>query len=149
MLDKIRLKKSGVLAVILALSILLMTATTAFAITKLIKADKGGVVPLCQGAKLVIAPGALAQDTAIFAEMVQTEDSTTFTFGPSGTQFAIPAELDVTWKALGRNGKDKKYAESIVLYNEDGEVIDSEPEISSRGVVWDIEHFSIYYHRRR
>jgi hypothetical protein len=136
-------RRARVMALILVLSVSIV-ATTAFAATKLIEADKGGVVPMGHGVKLTILPNALEEDTEISAEMEYTEDRINFHLGPSGTEFSEPAELRLTWKAIG--GRD---VENIALYDENDQEIETEPEIENSGVVFYIEHFSIYYHRRR
>jgi hypothetical protein len=136
-------RRAQVLAAILILAVLL-TATTAFAATRFIKAKRGGTIRMDRGVWLVIRPGALEEDAVISADMYMTEDSISFEFGPSGTEFDRPAELRVTWQAIG--GRD---VEDVALYGEDGEEIEEEPEIRRWGVVWYIEHFSLYYYRRR
>ena len=143
MSEAISKRRARVLALILVLSVSVVAAT-AFAATKLIKANKGGVIPMGHGVKLTILPNALEEDTEISAEMEYTEDRINFHFGPSGIQFSEPAELRLTWQAIG--GRD---VENIVLYDGNDQEIETEPEIGSSGVVFYIEHFSIYYHRRR
>jgi len=154
MLSKIPKKKAQVLTLTLILSVLLITTAT-FAVTKvkLIKAKNGGVIAIGEGIQFRVPAGSLKENTEISVEMVEKDDYVEFTFGPSGIEFAEgnPAQLCITWKALGELGKGKKNidTEDIILYGEDGKPIDTEPEIEGRGVVWKVKHFSIYYHRRR
>ena len=143
MLKIIPRKRVYVFALILVLSVLL-TAMTALAATRLIKAKTGGTINIAPGVNFIVLPDALEENTVISADMEETEDGIDFHFGPSGTTFDPPAELRITWQAIG--GRD---VEDITLYGEDGEEIEEEPEITPWGVIWYIEHFSIYYYRRR
>lgn len=143
MLSK-NMRRGGTLLAFVSVLLIVLIATTALAATRLIKAEKGGVISMGKGAKLVIAPEALEEDTVISAEMEKTEKALEFYFGPRGTDFDPPAELRITWQALG--GRD---VEDITLYDEDGGEIDEDPEIRNWGVVFHIDHFSIYYYRRR
>jgi hypothetical protein len=140
MLNTILRKRAQVLAAILVLSVVLI-ATTAFAATEYIKAKRGGIVPVAPGVSLVIKPGALAEDTVISANMKVKRNHISFCFGPSGTVFSKPAELCISWQAIDD-------VEDLTLYGEDGEGI--EPAKTTRwGVKYYIEHFSMYYFRRR
>lgn len=143
MLNTILKKRAQALAVILILSVLL-TATTALAATKFVKADKGRVIHIAPGVKLVIPPEALEEDTVVSADMEKTDDYIDFYFGPSRTKFAKPAELRITWQAISRMDVD-----DLTLYNTDGKEIEIEPDIKSWGVIYYIDHFSLYYYRRR
>ena len=147
MLDRIPRRSTQALRTILALS-LLLTATLAFAATRLIKVDKGGTINVGPGVNFVVPPNALEEDTEISVDMVRTDDGIDFCFGPSGTTFDPPAELRMTWQAIKGTGKATD-PEDIRLYNEDGEEIETEPEIRKWGVIWRIPHFSLYYYRRR
>ena len=139
MLNKILRSKIQVLILILALSIFL-TAAIALAVTKLIVAEEGGMVNISKGAVLLIRPGALEEDTVISANVVRKSEIVCFYFEPSGTEFQIPVELCLSWFFVGD-------AEELTLYGDDGEEI--EPTIYSWGVRYYIEHFSLYYYRRR
>lgn len=142
MLSTILRKRAQALAVILVLSVFLV-ATTVFAATKLIEAKKGGVVQIAQGVELVIRPNALEEDTVIAASMELQRKRVVFEFGPDGTKFRKPAHLSLSWAAMEALGD----LESLTLYGEDGEEI--EPKIKGWGMEYPIDHFSLYYHRRR
>jgi hypothetical protein len=142
MLNTILWKRAKALSVVLVLS-LLLTATLAFAATKLIKAKNGGTINIGPGVNFVIPPEALKVDTVISADMEWTDDYIYFHFGPSGTEFDTPAELRITWQAIDDMG-----LADLRLYTENGEEI--EYEIRKWGMVsYYIEHFSLYYYRRR
>ena len=112
MLNTILRKKAQVLALSLVLLILL-TATTAFAATKLIKAEQGGKINIDKGVKLVIPRRALAEDTVISADMIQKKRRVYFNFGPDGTSFLKPVELCISWKVMDG-------VKELTLYGEDG-----------------------------
>ena len=140
MLNTILRKRAQVLAVILVLSLLLIAAT-AFAATKYISAKKGGTVDIAPGVSLVIKPGVLEEDTAISANMKVKRNRISFSFRPSGAEFSKPVELCISWQAIDD-------VEDLTLYGENGEEI--EPAKTTRwGVKYYIEHFSMYYFRRR
>jgi len=139
MLSKVLKKRAQLLAVILVLS-LLLTATTAFAVSEYITAKKGGVIGIAQGVKLVILPRALKEDTLISADMLKKKKRIEFTFEPDGTVFAKPAILKIAWSAI-------EDLEDLVLYGLDGEKI--RPRIKGWGLEYRIPHFSLYYFRRR
>lgn len=148
MLGAILRKRVRVLGLILVLSALL-TVTTAFAITQLIKAREGGTIRIARGVKLVIRPGALEEDTVISANMVRKRNRIYFHFGPNGTTFAEdkPAKLMITWRAMADMGLS-----DFTLHGQDGEEI--EPNIGRRGLSYGLKsfslyHFSLYYYRRR
>lgn len=142
MLSMILRKRAQILATILVLSVFLI-ATAALADTKLIIAKKGGVVNIAEGIELVIRPGALENDTIVSAYMIQKRKRVIFSFGPDDTEFEKPARLCMSWAAVEALGT----LESLTLYGENGERI--EPRIKGWGVEYPIEHFSLYYHRRR
>lgn len=139
MLNTILRKRAQVLALILVLSVLL-TATTALAATKFIRAKSGGTITIAQGVKLVIRPGALEEDTIISADMIQKRNRTLFRFEPDDAEFSKPAELCISWEVIDG-------VEDLTLYGENGSRI--EPETTRRGVKYYIDHFSLYYYRRR
>lgn len=139
MLNAILRKRAQVLSLILVLSVLLIV-TSAFAATKFIKARSGGVVRIDRGVRLVIRPRALEEDTVISANMIQEQNRICFHFGPDDTEFLKPAELCVSWRAIDD-------VDDLTLYGEDNEEI--KPEVKRWGVKYYIEHFSLYYFRRR
>ena len=130
-----------ILPMVLVLSILLL-ATTAFATTKLIKAQSGGVVKMADGIRLKVENGSLEKDTYISAEVMWGDDYIDFEFGPDGTTFSEPAKLRISQKVLDEMGLD-----GLTLYGEQGEKI--EPNTNGGYVEYEIPHFSIYYYRRR
>jgi hypothetical protein len=141
MLNTILGKRARVLALILVLSVLL-TAATAFAATVFIRAKRGGRVNIAEGVELVIPPRALAEDTFISAYVRQRWDRVIFYFGPDGTEFSKPANLYISWQAVRRAG-----VEDFTLYGPGGLKI--EPTVKGWGLKYEIDHFSLYYYRRR
>jgi len=144
MLHTIAKKRAQALALVLVLSVLL-TAMTALAATKFIKARRGGVISIDKGVCFRIPPGSLEGDTTISADMVVKEDSICFYFGPDGTTFDPSAELIIAWPALGEF--IHLGVRDLILYGEDGS--ETKPKIELRGTKYPIEHFSVYYFRRR
>ena len=147
MSSKILGKRTQVITLISVLSMLLI-ATTAFAVTKRIRARNGGVISPNPGILFKVPAGSLEANTRISVTMTETDTGINFQFGPSGTVFDPPAKLFMTWQAIYGRANDRN-AEDIKLYNEDGEELDVSIEKTSSGVVWYIPHFSIYYYRRR
>jgi len=105
----------------------------------------------CGPCKLIIPPGALSGPTGLYmsatTDGVQTID---YTFHPHGLQFLIPATLQMSWSVLKGVSAD-----DLVLHYWDESL--GEWVIETRGV-WDtkrkrvlieINHFSLYYFRRR
>ena len=139
--------RARTLTSILILSILL-TAATVFAALESIEADKGGVIEVSEGVRLVISPGGLAADAEVLGVMNTDEDGNiSFTFlayeeGDPEASIALekPALLYVSQDVVGNAGKAK-------LYGENGEVI--KPERSDGGLIYSLDHFSLYYYRRR
>ena len=140
MLNTTLRKKVQVLALILVMLVFL-AATTALAATEFIEAKTGGSIRIARGVWLVIPPRALEEDTVVSAYMIRRRDRVNFIFEPSGLIFRKPAELKISWQAIAGMGGD-----DLTLY---GEGMEIEPIIRAWGVVYPIEHFSLYYHRRR
>ncbi len=134
-------KKAHVLALIVVLSILLTTMTV-FAASKLITAKKGGTIDMAPGVELVILPNALEEDTIVSADMRVKPKRIVYSFGPKGVVFSKSAKLIISLEVLDGAGVD-----DLVLYGENGEAI--EPRRNKRSLVYEIDHFSAYYHRRR
>ena len=134
-------KRTQVLATTIILSVL-MVAMAAFAASELITAKKGGIVELAPGVELVFRPGTLEEDTVISADMSVGRKRIKYDFGPDGTVFLKPAKFYVSWETFEGSRVD-----DYVLYGEDGEEI--QPRVKKDCLIYDIEHFSIYYHRRR
>ena len=135
-------KRAYVLTLIIVLSILL-TAMTAIAASKLITAKKGGTIDIAPGVKLVIRPNTLEEDTVISASMsIESNGDITYEFGPDDIDFSKPVELIISKRVL----KDAKIKD-FVLYGADGEEIRAKK--SKKELIYKIEHFSLYYHRRR
>ena len=135
-------KRAHVFTLIVVLSILL-TAMTAYAASKLITAKKGGTIDVAPGVKLVIRPKALEEDTVISADMWIESGRIVYNFGPDGVVFSKSAKLIISREILkGTNVDD------LVLYGEDGEAIRPKKK-KKKFLVYEIDHFSAYYHRRR
>jgi hypothetical protein len=144
MLRTIGKKRAQALALILILSVLLITMA-ALAATKSIKARRGGVISIDKGVCFRIRPGSLEGDTTISADMVVEEDSICFYFGPDGTTFDPPAEIIIAWPALGEF--IHLGVHDLTLYGGDGS--ETKPRMRMWGAKYPIEHFSVYYFRRR
>ncbi|MFC1717187.1 hypothetical protein ACFL6S_26235 [Candidatus Poribacteria bacterium] len=134
-------KRAQVLAPIIVLSIVL-TAVTAFAASQLITAKKGGTIDIAPGVELVFLPKALEEDTEIIANMYVGQQSIVYDFGPDGTVLSKPARLIVSREVI----KDAE-VDDLVLYGEDGEEI--APKKNKKRLIYKLNHFSRYYHRRR
>ena len=117
-----------------------VVAAGGFAATECMKTQHDSEVRIAPGIKLVVHPGALDKQTRITADLVRRQDSVCFDFGPDGTKFAIPAELRVSWRAI-------KGLNTLALYGESGSRI--RPRLGLRGLRYNIDHFSIYYFRKR
>ncbi len=135
-------RRLQVLVLITILSAFL--ATEAFAVSKFIEADVGGTMSLAKGVTFVIPPGALDEDTMIQAHVVMNKNRISYTFGPDGTVFNKPALLVVSWEVLEDAG-----VEDVNLYGEDGKRIKPKALKKEESFAYRIEHFSLYYHRRR
>ena len=146
MLGKSR-KRAQVIAAISVLSVFLI-ASTAFAVTKLIRATTGGIIAVARGVWFVVPPGSLQEDTPISVTARKTDDGVDFIFGPSGTTFRPSAKLCMTWQAIYGSAAVRDL-EGIKLYDENGEKLEARVEMRRCGVVWHIPHFSLYYYRRR
>jgi len=142
MFDTTLNRRLHALALLTVLSVFL--ATAAFAASMLIKADEGGTIEMAEGVELVIAPKALEEDTVIHARVIMKKDRVCYSFGPDGTVFGKPAKLVVSQQVLSDAG-----VTDLTLYGEDGEEIKSKISRKKGYVEYRIEHFSIYYHRRR
>ena len=134
-------KRARVLAPIIVLSIVL-TAITAFATSQLITAKKGGTIDIAPGVELVFRPNSLEEDTVISADMSVKRNRIVYRFGPDGTVLSKPARFVVSWQVI-----EDADVDNLVLYGENGEEI--EPVERKKCLVYEIDHFSLYYHRRR
>ena len=141
LLSTILRKRTQVLATTIVLSVF-MAAMAAFAASELITAKKGGTVELAPGVELVFRPGTVEEDVVVTADMKVGRKRIKYDFGPDGLVFLKPARFIVSLEAIGDSDVD-----DLVLYGEDGEEI--EPKVKKDRLVYDIEHFSRYYHRRR
>lgn len=124
---------------------------------KLIKADIGGILTGGDGApgtKLDIPAGALSEDTIISIEVNSDNVAETqFTFGPHGTVFNTPVELELSWQTL--NDLQDLTSEDLILYRYD----DSTSQwLEEATAIWNdngkkatvsINRFSYYYYARR
>ena len=121
-------------------------------VTKVIGKD-GGYIEIDAGIYLVVPPQALKADTEIGARMKRDKKDrkTKFYFIPPGLEFHRSAELQATWEAI----YDAEEGEPELQYGVeiDGVVYDvgspAPPSIETWGVRWKIDHFSLYYYRRR
>lgn len=116
---------------------------TALAASKLITAKKGGTIDMAPGVELVIRPNALEEDTVISADMWIESGRIVYSFSPGGTVFSKSAKLIISREVLEDTDVD-----DLILYGEDGEAIEPRKN-KKKYLVYDIDHFSAYYHRRR
>ena len=117
------------------------------AVSQLIEADEGGVINIAEGIALVIPPNALDKDTVIHARVAikkKRRNRICYNFGPDGIAFNKPAKLVVSRQVL----KDADVRD-LGLYGEDGERIRPRILRKRKIAIYNIEHFSLYYHRRR
>ena len=146
MLNTIPRKKAQVLAITLVLSVLLIAATV-FAATEVIEAKKGGRIDVAPGVSLVIKPRGLAEDAVVSANMKVKRNRIRFSFSAvaldddDDVELTKPAVLRVSWRVIDS-------VEGLTLYGEDGEQIEPD-KTTGWGVKYYIEHFSLYYFRRR
>jgi len=101
--------------------------------------------------QLNVPKGALSETIFIWmAEYSDGESCIHFEFGPHGTQFAIPAELNLSWASL-----KKVSSKNLILYYYDktlGEWVEETQGVWSdnrKKATLYIDHFSLYYFRRR
>ncbi|MBM3242998.1 hypothetical protein FJZ31_42605 [Candidatus Poribacteria bacterium] len=112
--------------------------------------NAGGTVNVTGGAKIIVPPAALNNDTYITAtiEVYESEAKIHYIFGPHGTFFNVTVRVEMPWSYL------KNYNGPLQLwYLEDNGVLtiakDACPdEIGKRYVVY-VNHFSEYYFPRR
>ena len=116
----------------------------ALAVSRFIEANKGGIIDLADGISLVIPPGALAEDTRIRAHVVLNRNRVSYTFEPDDIAFSIPLELVVSCQVL-----EDADVRDLNLYGEDGERIRPKKLKKAKSLLYRLEHFSLYYHRRR
>ncbi len=134
-------KRARVLASIIVLSIVL-TAVTAFAASQLITAKKGGTIDIAPGVELIFLPNTLEEDTVIFASMSVEQNNIVYDFGPDGTVLSKPVRLVVSREVI-----EDAEVDDLVLYGDDGEEVD--PKKNKKRLIYKLDHFSRYYHRRR
>lgn len=109
---------------------------------KLIRADVGGNINLKDGVHLRIPAGALDEDVNIETSKTISDRKASITLKPDGIQFATPVELEVSLKFL----------DSIEGVDRDLIGPDEEPIpglLSGNKLLYLLDHFSIYYYRRR
>jgi hypothetical protein len=143
--DTILKKRTQILALILVVSVLL-TATTILAATKFIEAKKGGVIRIARGVCFRVPPNSMEKDDTISADVVLEKDRVCFYFEPDGTTFDPPAQLMIVWPTLAR--LIHLGVRDLTLYYE-GDGSGTKPRMRAWGAKYPIEHFSIYYFRRR
>jgi len=102
--------------------------------------------------KLKFPQGALNEDNQISMEITTDEEShVNFEFGPHGVEFDEPVELELSWNSLPEDVR----GEDLILYyyhEELGEWLEEYRGIWSdncKTVTLLLEHFSLYYFRRR
>ena len=137
-----RRRLQQILVLVTILSVFL--ATEAFAVSRFINADEGGIIDLAEGISLVIPPGALEEDTMIRAHVVLNRNRICYTFGPDDIVFNKPVELVVSCQVL-----EDADVKDLNLYGENGEKIKPKKLKKEESLLYRIEHFSLYYHRRR
>lgn len=151
MLNLILQKKSIRLSVTMITFLMFFAVTLALAVvvSEKINAKKGGTINIDEGVELVIPPGALDKNTEITVRMERDDKKMVFEFWPGGLVFNKPVELKATYEALSGikdlnlylvsdpNSITKNYIEKI------------RPVKYDWGVVWYLDHFSIYYYRLR
>jgi len=110
----------------------------------LIKAKTGGVVCLGPTMGLYVPKYTFKEDTIVSASFAYNQmcDTIEFDFGPSPASFSNPLELFVSWSDLAYFGLLK----DPTLYYNGFPVSCSE---SDWGITYYLDHFSIYYFRRR
>lgn len=127
----------------------------AYAATKMIKAEEGGIIKIREGVELVIPPKALKKDTEISAVMSSRQigekgigrKQLVFTFKPSDTTFdpEKPAELHIDKKFF-----EEEDVDDIVICEDSGE--EKTPVVNKDNpdeLIIYIDHFSYYYYPRR
>jgi len=151
------LKKKATLASII--SIIILSLVVSFVIAERyhykekVIGTNGGKLTAGDGApgtKLVIPAGALSEDTLISMEVTSDElEHIDFVFGPHGTVFNSPVELELSWATI--NGATSS---DLVLYHWHES---SQQWVEETTAVWDdnnkkatlyIDHFSKYYYDR-
>ncbi|MBD3183845.1 hypothetical protein GF312_16290 [Candidatus Poribacteria bacterium] len=142
-------QKFGLVFLIFLISAFLFTSLSYAATESKVTAEDGGKIKIARGVTFWIPPESLKTDTPIYADMWREKKFIVFEFGPDGTKFRRPAELRIQWQSI-------RDASNFVLYGEKGEQIKPEINIISYKrsainieLVYKIEHFSIYYFRRR
>jgi len=111
-------------------------------------AKEGGTVIIDNDTQLVIPKNALKEDTLITAKVVYNKNKVKFEFEPEGLVFKKGVYLQKSLDAMGD-------ADGFTLYyapdpnDLDNYTEEIEPDVSEDNVTWSLEHFSIYYHRRR
>lgn len=138
--------RARTLTTILILSILL-TAATVFAAIEFITVAEGGSVSIAKGVELVIVPNGLADDANVLGEMYEDEDGNlSFVFMAykntpnNSVALTKPALLYVSRSVI-------KGLKDTILYGDNGEEI--VPEKSGNELKYSLDHFSLYYYRRR
>jgi hypothetical protein len=107
---------------------------------------------IARGTKLVVPEGALTETTIISMEVCTDRSSyISFTFGPHGTNFDVPVEIQLSWVAL----KDLDVNEDWILWYWDEALNEWLEENSAvfdpkrKTLTLYVDHFSYYYYGRR
>jgi len=113
----------------------------------------GGYIHVNKDIYFVVPAGALKDDVKIGVRMKRDKKDrkTKFYFSPEGLEFSIPAAIQAYWKSIDDAEEENpglQYAVEVdkVIYKVGSEI---KPEIEAWGVTWKIDHFSLYYYRRR
>jgi len=111
----------------------------------LISPKTGGYLCLSSAMWLYVPPKAFNTKTTISAHFEWYTDYIDFVFGPSPMSFAVPLKLFISWYDINQMGllfdPSLFYDDGVgtpVYYTED-----------AFGITYYLEHFSIYYFRRR
>lgn len=143
------IKTLTAITAILILSLVMIAVAFAIIVEQPIKANEGGTIDIVAGIKFIVPPGALERDTTIRVKMVQNRNKTMFKFGPAGLKFKKAVKLQATTGAINDAAEfNLYYAPNNERPDNYTEVIT--PERTSDGTIqWSLNHFSIYYYRRR
>lgn len=131
--------------------LLLVIVTIAFADNKgegYIIAKDGGTIVIDDDTCLVISKNALEHDTFITAKVVYSPGKTLFYFEPEGLVFNKRVYLQKSKASMkDAGGRTLYYAPDES--NPDNYTEEIKPKMGGDSVKWFLEHFSLYYHRRR
>jgi hypothetical protein len=127
-----------------------MTAKIVFAAAnkERVKAKNGAIIYIDSDTRLIVPPGAMDKDVAIKVKLSQSKKNVKFKFEPEGIKFRVPIYLQKSRESM-------EDAESCILYyapdekNIERYTEQIKPKVKGDNIVWELEHFSLYYYRRR